>query len=100
MSLRVSLLRVSLLLVSQWSQAHGILSDDRLSSLPHVHIEAEKTLFWRFQKGKTENHLATIEAIYFFCRQYYQALRAAGAPGLPAYSGQYDDLLYYYSYQY
>ena len=27
-------------------------------------------------------------------------LRAAGAPGLPAYSGQYDDLLYYYSYQY
>ncbi len=83
-----------------WAQASGILSDERLRSLPHVSIEAEKTLFWRFQKGKTANHLATIEAIYFFCRQFHQALHAAGAPGLPPYSGQYDDLFYYYSYQY
>ena len=58
---------------AQWSQAHGILSDERLSSLPHVHIEAEKTLFWRYQKGKTEDHLATIEAVYFFCRQFHQS---------------------------
>ena len=92
--------RTCIIVDCTWAQASGILSDERLRSLPRVSIEAEKTLFWRFQKGKTENHLATIEAIYFFCRQYYQALRAAGAPGLPAYSGQYDDLLYYYSYQY
>lgn len=87
-------------MASQWSQAHGILSDERLVSLPHVHIEAEKTLFWRYQKGKTEDHLATIEAVYFFCRQFHQALHGAGVPGWAKYSGQYDDLLYYYSYQY
>ena len=85
---------------SQWSQAHGILSDERLSSLPHVHIEAEKTLFWRYQKGKTEDHLATIEAVYFFCRQFHEALHEAAVSGWAAYGGQYDDLLYYYSYQY
>ena len=85
---------------SQWSQAHGILSDERLSSLPHVHIEAEKTLFWRYQKGKTEDHLATIEAVYFFCRQFHQALHGAAVPGWADYTGQYDDLLYYYAYQY
>lgn len=85
---------------SQWSQAHGILSDERLSSLPHVHIEAEKTLFWRYQKGKTEDHLATIEAVYFFCRQFHQALHRAAVPGWTEYTGQYDDLLYYYAYQY
>jgi DTW domain-containing protein YfiP len=92
--------RTCIIVDCTWAQASGILSDERLRSLPHVSIEAEKTLFWRFQKGKTANHLATIEAMYFFCRQYHQALHAAGAPGLPPYSDQYDDLFYYYSYQY
>lgn len=92
--------RTCIIVDCTWAQASGILSDERLRSLPHVSIEAEKTLFWRFQKGKTANHLATIEAIYFFCRQYHQALHAAGAPGLPPYRGQYDDLLFYYSHQY
>ena len=63
-------------------------------------IEAQKTLFWRYQKGKTEDHLATIEAVYFFCRQFHEALHGSGAPGWPRYDGRYDDLLYYYSYQY
>ncbi len=88
------------MICSQWSQAHGILSDARLSRLPHVHIEAEKTLFWRYQKGKTEDHLATIEAVYFFCRQFHQALHGAAVHGWTEYTGQYDDLLYYYAYQY
>lgn len=65
-----------------------------------MHIEAEKTLFWRYQKGKTEDHLATIEAVYFFCRQFHQALHEADVSGWAEYDGQYDDLLYYYSYQY
>ena len=47
-------------------------------SSPQVHIEAEKTLFWRYQKGKTEDHLATIEAVYFFCRQFHEALLGLG----------------------
>ena len=92
--------RMAIIVDCTWSQAHGILSDERLRSLPHVHIEAEKTLFWRYQKGKTEDHLATIEAVYFFCRQFHEALHASSAAGWAAYSGQYDDMLYYYSYQY
>ena len=97
---KLSTVRTAVIVDCTWSQAHGILSDERLSSLPHVHIEAQKTLFWRYQKGKTEDHLATIEAVYFFCRQFHEALHGSGAPGWQRYDGRYDDLLYYYSYQY
>ena len=81
-------------------QAMGILSDTRLSRLRHVHIASQQTLFWRYQKGKTEDHLATIEAVYFFCRQFHEVLHTNGVAGWPAYNGQYDNLLFYYSYQY
>ena len=65
-------------------------------------------LFWRYQKGKAEDHLATIEAIYHFCRELHTAKHNAaaaicrqggGGGGWPAYTGQYDDLLYYYAFQ-
>jgi hypothetical protein len=54
----------------------------------------------RYQKGKTEDHLATIEAVYFFCRQFHEALHGCGASGWAPYGGEYDNLLYYYSHQY
>lgn len=44
-----------------WKQAHGIYSDERLCYLPQAVINGRQTAFWRGQKGKSKEHLATIE---------------------------------------
>ena len=60
--------------------------------LKKVVIQSHETVFWRYQHlGKS--NLATIEAIYYFYREWYDAFK------LP-YLGQVDDLLYFYCYQY
>jgi len=56
---------------STWNQCHGICQDPRLRLLPTVMIEARSTVFWRNQKGKSAEHLATIEAIYYFMVDYH-----------------------------
>ena len=98
----LAVVRTAVIVDCTWSQAAGILSDVRLSALPHVHIASEQTLFWRHQRGKSEEHLATIEAVYFFCRQFHEVLHGSGVDQTRwgPYRGQYDNLLYYYSYQY
>ena len=87
--------RTAVIVDCTWSQASGILSDPRLSALPHVHIASQQTLFWRHQRGKTEDHLATIEAVYFFCRQFHEVLHetAVKETRWGPYTGQYDNLL-------
>ncbi len=44
-----------------WSQAKIIARDPQLTRLPRVKIRSKKTAFWRPQRGKAQDHLATIE---------------------------------------
>ena len=41
------------------------------------------TEYWRSQRGKTDNHLATIEAIYWFAKEYSQTKSHAAEVQLP-----------------
>ncbi|XP_048579651.1 tRNA-uridine aminocarboxypropyltransferase 1 isoform X2 [Nematostella vectensis] len=56
---------------STWQQSHKIITDGRLSGIRKVQIENAKTYFWRPQQ-KPNTCLATIEAIYFFFKEYEQ----------------------------
>jgi DTW domain-containing protein YfiP len=62
---------------STWAQTHRIVTHERLAGLPRVAIRAVETLFWRPQTGKPSTHLATIEAIYQFFRQWHLAHNAS-----------------------
>lgn len=81
---------------STWFQCASITSDDRLSSLKTVKISAAKTMFWRPQYGKPDTCLATIEAIYYFLREYATARECVNR----TYDGRYDNLLFWFEYQY
>lgn len=61
-------------------------------ALPRVELRTRKTCFWRHQKGKPESYLATIEAIYYFLKDYHEQCLAQ------EYSGEYDNLLFFYAY--
>jgi DTW domain-containing protein YfiP len=65
----------------------------QLQHLQQITIAPRKTQFWRFQQ-KSENHLATIEAIYYTYREYAEAYEG------PTYHGQYDNLMFYYRFFY
>ncbi|KAI8052404.1 DTW domain-containing protein [Syncephalis plumigaleata] len=77
-----------------WNQAKAMVRySPVLGRLPKVMIRTEKTRFWRFQ-NIAPDHLATIEAIYYFYREYHNAY--AKTP----YAGEYDNLLYYFKFFY
>jgi len=77
---------------STWNQCHGICQDPRLRLLPTVMIEARSTVFWRNQKGKSAEHLATIEAIYYFMVDYHTHVLGQ------EYRGEYDNLLFFFKF--
>ncbi|KAJ8398265.1 hypothetical protein AAFF_G00428350 [Aldrovandia affinis] len=77
---------------STWNQTNKIITDERLQALLQVELKTRKTCFWRHQKGSPETYLATIEAIYYFLKDYHvQCLSQE-------YQGEYDNLLFFYSY--
>ncbi|KAK3723326.1 hypothetical protein QZH41_014400, partial [Actinostola sp. cb2023] len=55
---------------STWYQAHKIISDPRLADLQRIQIEEATTYFWRPQQNKPNTCLATIEAVYYFFKEY------------------------------
>ncbi|KAL1924253.1 uncharacterized protein VTP21DRAFT_7288 [Calcarisporiella thermophila] len=76
-----------------WRQASSMARNiPALARLPQVTIAPHETTFWRYQ-NKDINHLATIEAIYYFMREYAELRNNA-------YNGEYDDLLFYYKFFY
>jgi len=79
---------------STWNQCHGICQDPRLSVLPRVELEPRQTMFWRHQKGKPREYLATIEAIYYFMVDYQKATSDE------QYNGEYDNLLFFFKFMY
>uniref|UniRef100_H3CVX3 tRNA-uridine aminocarboxypropyltransferase 1 n=1 Tax=Tetraodon nigroviridis TaxID=99883 RepID=H3CVX3_TETNG len=76
---------------STWNQTNKISTDERLQDLLQVELK-EKTCFWRHQKGKPDSYLATIEAIYYFLRDYHKYCLGQ------EYDGEYDNLLFFYSF--
>ncbi|KAJ3291024.1 DTW domain-containing protein 1 [Rhizoclosmatium sp. JEL0117] len=56
--------------------------------------EPVKTLFWRYQKVG-DHALATIEAVYYFYRDYFNVYESG-----KEYDGRFDGLLYYFRLQY
>ncbi|KAG0207796.1 DTW domain-containing protein 1 [Mortierella sp. GBA30] len=55
-----------------WEQASKMSkSDSPLLRMKRVTIAPHETLFWRHQR-KASDHLATIEAIYYFLREYHE----------------------------
>ncbi|KAI9224944.1 DTW domain-containing protein [Blastocladiella britannica] len=80
-----------------WYQAHQMVRDAPFLKDPAVrHVtfaSPPKTKFWRFQQ-KSEHHLATIEAMWWLVREYMAAHR----PNDDQHT--FDDLLWYYTFQY
>lgn len=74
---------------STWSQSKKIFNDERLKDLPCVVLDERKTYFWRTQ-DKEESFLATIEAIYYFLVDLFKLTSDLD------YSGQYDNLMYFF----
>jgi hypothetical protein len=85
------------LIDSTWHQTRHYLRQPNLMKLKKVKIQTEKTAFWRYQ-NISETNLSTIEALYFFFRDYEVALTCKG--DYQKYDGKYDNLLYYYVYNY
>eukprot|EP01132_Coremiostelium_polycephalum_P005688 gene5688-7078_t len=78
---------------SQWRNARKILEHPNIKKIKCIKIDQQKTLFWRYQNFG-DSYLATIEAIYYFFKEFHQA----GNNG--QYDGRYDNLLYYYAFFY
>ncbi|XP_022623951.1 DTW domain-containing protein 1 isoform X2 [Seriola dumerili] len=77
---------------STWNQTNKISTDERLQDLLQVELKMRKTCFWRHQKGKPDTYLATIEAIYYFLKDFHEHCLSR------EYNGEYDNLLFFYSY--
>uniref|UniRef100_A0A8B9HUY2 tRNA-uridine aminocarboxypropyltransferase 1 n=1 Tax=Astyanax mexicanus TaxID=7994 RepID=A0A8B9HUY2_ASTMX len=61
-------------------------------ALPQVELKSRKTCFWRHQRGSPDTYLATIEAIYYFLKDFHiHCLERE-------YNGEYDNLLFFYSF--
>ncbi|XP_063737460.1 tRNA-uridine aminocarboxypropyltransferase 1 isoform X2 [Eleginops maclovinus] len=77
---------------STWNQTNKISTDERLQDILRVELKTRKTCFWRSQRGKPDTYLATIEAIYYFLKDFHKHCLAQ------EYNGEYDNLLFFYSY--
>lgn len=81
---------------STWSQSREMTRHPAIAALPRVSITSGKTRFWRFQTGKPDECLATIEAIHSFYAQL--ALKSGTPQGPPGVNV--DDLLFYFKIMY
>ncbi|XP_071804032.1 tRNA-uridine aminocarboxypropyltransferase 1-like [Asterias amurensis] len=77
---------------STWNQFGVIIRDERLAEFKRVILTSRTTTFWRTQLKKPDTYLATIEAIYYFLVDYHKIMLQR------PYSGQYDNLLFFYSF--
>lgn len=89
---RASPLQRVVFIDSTWNQTNKISTDERLQDLLRVELKMRKTCFWRRQKGKPDTYLATIEAIYYFLKDFHEQCLTLD------YNGEYDNLLFFYSY--
>jgi DTW domain-containing protein YfiP len=79
---------------STWNQCKGMHRHPSLAGLPCVMISSRNTIFWRYQKGKPKEYLATIEAIYYFLVDFHQIVLKT------EYKGEYDNMLFFFKFMY
>lgn len=79
---------------STWQQCHKIIADEKLVGFQKVKLENAITHFWRPQRNKPDTCLATIEAIYYFFKEYEEYILWR------EYDGKYDNLLFLFAFQY
>lgn len=79
---------------STWNQTKTICCDERLKGLQCLELKQQETKFWRHQKDIPNTYLSTIEAIYYFLREYHEHFIEN------KYNGEYDNLLFFFTYMY
>lgn len=84
-----------LMIDSTWAQVNTFMKIPEINKLQAVKITTTETTFWRYQQVDSSN-LATIEALYFFFKEYDEVMRKEGEN----YDGKYDNLLYFYTFNY
>ncbi|XP_060078101.1 tRNA-uridine aminocarboxypropyltransferase 1-like [Ylistrum balloti] len=80
---------------STWNQTKRISSDERLRGLTCLELKTRHSNFWRHQKDLPPTYLSTIEAIYYFVRDYHDIFLAS-----EKYDGRYDNLLFFFTFMY
>lgn len=93
-----SAIRNVIVIDGTWSQAAAINRTDPYCKLRRIKINPNlKTVFWRYQ-DLGEHCLSTIEAIYYFMREFHDAQPTTDK--LIRYDGRFDDLLFFFSFFY
>lgn len=93
-SLDFSKFKRILILDGTWSQANSMMiREPRLQNMRKIKIECAETNFWRYQHLGNK-HLSTIETIYYMLVQFHTAFEKR------EYGGEYDDMLFFFSYMY
>ena len=87
------------LIDSTWSQTRHYVRHEQIRNLKMVKIQTEKTVFWRYQTGELDTSLATIEALYFFFRDWDVALNCRDRD-YANYKGTFDNLLWFYAFNF
>lgn len=87
---RIDKIQRVVLIDSQWQKTGGMMRNEYIAALPCVKISTARTAFWRYQSHGAD-HLATVEALYWFMREFYEAKSGK------KYEGHFDDLLWYFS---
>ena len=79
---------------STWLQAQKMLNHPVLSNVKQIKLEKKKTMFWRYQTGQSDEHLATVEAIYHLLVDYQTKVLKK------PYFGEFDNLLFLFKFMY
>lgn len=91
-------IKTAVFIDSTWHQTTSMLKDLTLSSLPMIKLDSHVTSFWRYQDS-SKHALATIEAVYYFLVDYHKEMFARGVRS-DDYAGEYDNLLWYFTFHY
>jgi len=83
---------------STWGQTTSMVSSAHLQSLPALRLQDYTTIFWR-QQSESKDFLSTVEALYYFLREYVTEQQKRGLR-TEAYHGELDNLLWHFVYTY
>ena len=71
---------------SRWRNANSVLQSPLLSGLQRVRINKYHSRFWRYQTEHPRTALATVEAVYYLCREIHAAKHNG------SYNGEFDNV--------
>ena len=96
-------LETLVILDGTWSQIHWFLEDPRIKnaeSVRYVKLNGYTTCFWRPQRKKPKSCLATIEALFYFLKEFQLLfVQYAESSVLEHFNHhEFDDILYFYDY--